>query len=292
MKMDLSMSGRNDVLDLMIGLRARRQAYALATVVETTGATSAKPGAKAIMAEDGAVLAGWVGGGCAEAAVREAALECLRDGAPKVIELDLDDEVLGTGMPCGGTMRVYVEPAKAQPTLWVLGHGKVAECLCRFAATLGLRIVVDDPLADNPERYPDATELIHDDYSYEGLTPAAGDFVVIATQYKGDHLSTVIALRSPARYIAVIASAKRARLMREYLLQQGFSHEELTRIYAPAGLSLGAETPEEIALSVVAEIVMRRRGGIGLSMRPEDEPLADLARSDVAVPASDRWRLS
>jgi len=279
------MSGHADVLNLMVELRARREAYVLATVVETTGSTSAKPGAKALLGEDGTVLVGWVGGGCADAAVREAALECLRHGAPTVVELDLDDEVLGTGMPCGGKMRVYVEPARPQPTLWVLGHGKVAECLCRSVAALGFRIVVNDLLANDPEKYPDAAELIKDDYGYERLRPAAEDFVVIATQHKGDHLSTVIALRSPARYIAVIASAKRARLMREYLLQQGFPHDELTRIYAPAGLSLGAETPEEIALSVLSEIIMRRRGASGLPMRDEYAPTADLAGSDTAVPA-------
>lgn len=272
-----------DVFDLIIELRARREAYVLATVIETAGSTSAKSGAKALLTGDGTVLAGWVGGGCAEAAVREAALDCLNDDAPKVIELDLDDEVLGTGMPCGGRMRVYVEPSKPQPTLWILGHGKVAECLCRSGAKLGLRIVVNDPSADDPTQFPDAAELLNDDYGYERLTPAAVDFVVIATQHKGDHLSTVVALRSPARYIAVMASAKRARLVRAYLLQQGFSHADLARLYAPAGLSLGAETPEEIALSILSEIVMHRRGGSGLPMRQEEEPAADLACASAAV---------
>ena len=133
-----------DLLDIALTLRARREAYVLATVVETAGSTSARPGAKALIARDGAVLAGWVGGGCAEATVRQAALDCLREDRPRVIDLDLDDEVLGVGMPCGGSMRVYVEPVLPQPTLWVLGHGRVAECLCRFGATLGFRVVVDE----------------------------------------------------------------------------------------------------------------------------------------------------
>jgi xanthine dehydrogenase accessory factor len=256
-----------DFLDLMIGLKARHEAFIVATVVESSGSTSAKPGAKALIAKDGTVLAGWVGGGCAEAAVCEAGLECLRDGTPKVIELDMNDEVLGTGMPCGGSMRVYVEPTTTPPTLWVLGHGKLAECLCRSGAALGLRIVVDDPLASDTATYPGAAEVISDDYGYERLTPAARDFVVIATQHKGDHLSAVIALRSPTRYIGVVASVKRARLLRDFLLEQGFSGEELARVYAPAGLALGAETPEEIALSVLSEILMQRRAGSGLPMR-------------------------
>src|SRR5215212_11974292 len=146
---------QTDLLDLMVALRARREAYAVATVVETAGSASAKPGSKALVAHDGALLAGWVGGGCAESTVRQAALECLGAGEPRVFELDLDDEVLGTGMPCGGSMRVFVEPVLPKPTLWILGHGLVAECLCRFGAALGFRVVVDDTPAPDPARYPD-----------------------------------------------------------------------------------------------------------------------------------------
>ncbi len=258
---------RTDLLDLMTALRARREPYALATVVETQGSTSARPGAKALIARDGTLLTGWVGGGCAESAVRETALDCLRSGEPKVIDLDLDDEVLGTGMPCGGSMRVFVEPVLPRPALWILGHGRVAECLSRFGSTLGFRVVVNDTPAPDPARYPDAEEIIGDDYDYERLTPNAEDAVVIATQHKGDHISAVRALRSPARYIAIIASRKRSGLVLDYLREQGFGEEEIARIRAPAGLDLGARTPEEIALSVVSEIVMLRRGGSGGPMR-------------------------
>ena len=257
---------QTDLLDLMAALRARREPYAVATVVETEGSASAKPGSKALVAADGALLAGWVGGGCAESTVRHAALECLGAGEPRVVELDLDDEVLGTGMPCGGSMRVFVEPVLPPPALWVLGHGRAAECLCRFGATLGFRVVVDDTPAVDPARYPDAAEIIGDDYGYARLTPGAGDCVVIATQHKGDHLSAVRALRSPARHIAVIASRKRARLVLDFLRGQGFSDEELARVRAPAGLDLGARTPEEIALSVLSEAVMLRRGASGAPM--------------------------
>jgi len=252
-----------DLLELMVALRARREAYALATVVETEGSASARPGAKALVGHDGAVLAGWVGGGCAESAVRQAALDCLRDDRPVVIDLDLNDEVLGTGMPCGGSMRVYVEPVLPAPTLWILGHGRVAECLCRFGATLGFPVVVDDAPAPHRARFPDAAEIIDGDYGYEKLEPQAEDAVVIATQHKGDHISAVRALRSPAGYVAVIASRKRSRLVSDFLRGEGFAEEELARLRAPAGLDLGARTPEEIALSVIGEIVMLGRGGSG-----------------------------
>ncbi|WP_431271200.1 XdhC family protein [Dankookia sp. P2] len=184
-------------LDLAVALRDRREPYVLATVVETAGSASARPGSKALIGQDGTLLAGWVGGGCAESAVRQAALECLRTRQPRVVELDLDDEVLGVGMPCGGSMRVYVEPVHPAPTLWILGHGRVAECLCRFGATLGFRVVVDEAPAPDRARFPDAAEIIDGDYGYERLQPQAEDAVVIATQHKGDHISAVRALHSP-----------------------------------------------------------------------------------------------
>ena len=245
--------GQPQLLDLMVALRDRREAYVLATVVETAGSASASPGSKALISRDGTLLAGWVGGGCAESTVRQAALECLRDQRPRVVELDLDDEVLGVGMPCGGSMRVYVEPVVPAPTLWILGHGRVAECLCRFGATLGFRVVVDDAPAPDRARFPDAAEIIGDDYGYERLEPQTEDAVVIATQHKGDHVSAVRALRSSAGYVAVIASRKRSRLVLDFLRGEGFAEEELARLRAPAGLDLGARTPEEIALSVVGE---------------------------------------
>lgn len=264
----MTAAGETDLLDIMVALRARREPYALATVVETEGSASARPGAKALIARDGALLAGWVGGGCAESAVRQTALDCLRTGEPRVIELDLNSEVLGTGMPCGGSMRVYVEPVLPRPALWILGHGRAAECLCRFGATLGFRVVVDDTPAPDPAKYPDAAEIIGDDYDYARLEPGPEDAVVIATQHKGDHLSAVRALRSPAAYIAIIASAKRARLVLDFLREQGFSEGELARrVHAPAGLDLGARTPEEIALSILSELTMLRRGGSGRPMR-------------------------
>ncbi|WP_193560501.1 XdhC family protein [Dankookia rubra] len=254
---------QSHLLDLMVALRDRREAYALATVVETKGSASASPGSKALIGRDGTLLAGWVGGGCAESTVRQAALECLRDPHPRVVDLDLDDEVLGVGMPCGGSMRVYVEPVLPAPTLWILGHGRVAECLCRFGATLGFRVVVDEAPAPDRARFPDAAEIIDGDYGYEKLEPQAEDAVVIATQHKGDHISAVRALRSPAGYVAVIASRKRSRLVWDFLRGEGFAEEEFARLRAPAGLDLGARTPEEIALSVMGEIVMLRRGGSG-----------------------------
>jgi xanthine dehydrogenase accessory factor len=163
-------------------------------------------------------------------------------------------------------MRVYVEPVLPRPKLWLLGHGRVAECLCRMGALLGFDVVVDDPMAE-PERYPDAGRLIEDDLDYRQLAPGADDYVIVATQHKGDHQSMLKALRSPSPFIALIASRKRSGLVLDYLRKEGVRDNELARVHAPAGLELGAKTPEEIALSVLSEIVPHRRGGSGEAMR-------------------------
>jgi xanthine dehydrogenase accessory factor len=255
-----------EIIDVIREMRDRGRPFAVATVVETHGSVSAKTAAKAVIDHEGHVVAGWVGGGCAESTTCHQALECMRTGETAVIDIDLDDEVLGAGMPCGGGMRVYVEPVLPMATLWIMGHGRVAECLCQLGDLVGLEVVVNDPGVSR-EAYPQASRLITDDLDYAQLQPAAGDFVVIATQHKGDHESMQRALASPAGYIALIASRKRSRLVLDYLRQQGFDAEQIDRVMAPSGLDLGARTPEEIALCVISEIVLVRRGGSGLRMR-------------------------
>lgn len=269
-----------DIFNLIQQLRASGRPFAVATVVETRGSVSAKTASKAVIDEQGRVVTGWVGGGCAESATCHAALNCIETGQPIMLEVDMDDEVLGAGMPCGGHMRVYVEPVLPQPALWIMGHGRVAECLCTLADMLGLVTVVIDPLADR-ERFPAASRLVADDDSYSTLAPAAGDYVVIATQHKGDHLSMKRALDSPVRYIALIASRKRSRLVLDYLRREGFGGADLDRVMAPSGLDLGARTPEEIALCVMSEIVLVRRGGSGVRMR--DKLLGEPAKRRLTV---------
>ena len=255
-----------EIFDVIQELRTDRKPFAIATVVETVGSVSAKTSSKAVIDQEGRVVAGWVGGGCAESTTCNQALECMETGETAVIDIDLDDEILGAGMPCGGSMRVYVEPVLPKPVLWIMGHGRVAECLCLMGDLLGLSVVVNDPMVDR-ENYPNASRLITDDPEYEQLQPATGDYVVIATQHKGDHESMQRALSSQADYIALIASRKRSRLVLDYLREGGVSEQELGRVMAPSGLDLGARTPEEIALCVMSEIVLTRRGGSGMRMR-------------------------
>lgn len=255
-----------DILDVLLKLRTQGEAFAVATVIETVGSSSAKAGAKLVINREGSVVAGWVGGGCVEYATCQTALQCLVDGTTAVIELDLNSNEVGVGMPCGGSMRVYVEPVLPKPTLWIVGHGRVVECLCMLGDLAGFKVVVKGPAAD-PARFPAAAQLMASDIKFSDLHILPSDFIIIATQHKGDHDSMKESLQSKAGYIALIASHKRAHLILDYLRQQGFSDTNLERVMTPAGLDLGAQAPEEIALSVISEIVMIRRNGTGMRMR-------------------------
>lgn len=257
-----------DILPLLTKIADAGEPCALATVIEIRGSASARPGSKALIDRHGKVLSGWVGGGCAQSTVCQAAVDSQQDGQTRIVDLNLDDEVLGTGMPCGGSMRVYVEPMLPKSKLWILGHGRIAECLCRIGALLGFDVVVDDPMAER-DRYPDAATLLAEDLDYGQLAPGADDSVVVATQHKGDHQSMLRLVGSPARYIGLIASNKRSKLVLDYLREEGIEEARVARVHAPAGLDLGAVMPEEVALSVLSEIVLLRRDGTGAPMRDE-----------------------
>jgi xanthine dehydrogenase accessory factor len=247
-----------DVLTVTAELMAAREPFALGIVIEAKGSTSARLGAKAIFNADGAVTCGWVGGGCADSTIAHAAIESLETEIPQVVDVDLDDEILGAGMPCGGSMRVYVEAIIPRPVLWILGHGRVAECLCHLGALTSFDVAVNDPMA-SLDRYPDARRLITDDPDYGALQLTASDFVIIATQHRGDHESLQHFLASDVGYIALIASRKRTALVIDHLRKAGFDQPTLDRIHAPAGIDIGARTAEEIALSVIGEAVLERR---------------------------------
>jgi xanthine dehydrogenase accessory factor len=257
-----------DVLTVAAGLVGARQPFALGIVVEARGSTSARAGAKAIFDAQGAVMTGWVGGGCAESTIAHAAVESIATGTPQIVDVDLDDEVLGAGMPCGGGMRVYVEPVVPRPTLWVLGHGREAECLCHLGALMSFNVVVDDVMA-TPDRYPDASRVIADDVDDIALKPMASDFVIVATQHRGDHESLRRLLTGDVGYIALIASRKRTGLVKAYLRDAGFDRHAIDRIRAPAGIDLGARTAEEIALSVISEVVLVHRQRAALRQRSD-----------------------
>jgi xanthine dehydrogenase accessory factor len=241
-------------------LRAQGKAFAVATVVRVEGSSSARRGSKAVIDGNGKLVLGWIGGGCAESAVRSEALRCLDLGEPLVITLDMTDELLGVGMPCGGKMDVYIEPVLPKPELLIAGHGRIAETMAALAHTLGFRIIVNDPGADQAA-FPQAERVIGEDFDLNQTPIGSNTYVVIATQHKNDHRWLQKALEGHAAYVALVASQHRAKLVLDYLAAEGVPLEKLARVYAPAGLDLGAATPEEIALSVISQIVALRRGG-------------------------------
>ncbi|HTO53342.1 MAG TPA: XdhC family protein [Myxococcota bacterium] len=238
---------------------AAGESVAVATVVRIEGSASAKPGAKAIIDAQGRTVFGWIGGGCAESTVRDVARELLAQRGSRLVRLDLDDEVLGVGMPCGGYMEVYVEAMMQAPKLLVLGHGQIAETLVRFGHALGFHTTVNDPLA-TPEAFPDADVRVTEDPDYAKAECDSETFVAIATQHKTDYEALQRVLRQSPAYVGLVASRKRSALVLERLHEDGMPVELLRRVAAPAGLDLGAETPQEIALSILAEVVQHWRG--------------------------------
>jgi len=265
-----------------VGELARRAAagepLALATVTRIDGSASARAGSKALFDAAGRLVLGWVGGGCAESAVRDAALECLRTGVPRALRLDLDDEVMGVGMPCGGFMELFVEPVIQPPRLLVLGHGAIAETLVAFGKPLGFHVTVHDPLA-TPERFPAADVRISDDPEYAKAESDARTYVVVTTQHKSDFEALLRVLSDRPAYVSLVASRKRAALVIERLDEAGVARAALSDLRAPAGLDIGAATPQEIALSILAEIVAERRG------RASGRPLFEL-RGELPVPGA------
>jgi len=255
----------NEYFEKLAEFNAAEVPFAVATVIKITGSVSAKPGAKSIIDSKGQTVFGWVGGGCAEEAVREASLESMRDGQTRIVPLDLDDEILGVGMPCGGTMEVYVEPYMPLPELMIVGHGRIAEVLAELAHTVHFSITVNDSGATR-ETYPMAERLITSDLDFSKMEIGPQTYVVVVTQHKGDQHSIKKALEGNGPYIGLVASTKRAKLVFKYLLDEGVAPEELKRVHSPAGLDFAGTTPEEIALSIVGEMVTIRRGGSGKSM--------------------------
>lgn len=168
-------------------------------------------------------------------------------------------------------MEVFIEPVLPKPELLILGHGPIAEALATLGYLMGFNITVNDPAADSSS-FPRASRLVTEDFDLTETPVGPKTFVVVATQHKRDHLWLQKALEGNAAYIALVASRHRAKLVLDYLAATGFPAEQLSSVRAPAGLDLGATTPEEIALSIVSQMVALRRSGTvaPLSLRESD----------------------
>jgi xanthine dehydrogenase accessory factor len=257
---------KTNFYDEIQNLRTAGNPFVVATVVRAEKPTSAKPGAKAIISEDG-VLTGWIGGSCAEPTVRREAKKALQDGQPRFLRLCPPEKmgqapqegVIEIALTCisGGTLEIYIEPELAHPHLLVIGHLATAEALVRLGKDMGWHVSLMG-LDVTRERFPQADRIFdHLDFSQIPITKQT--HVVVASHGNYDEDMLVAALQSEAPYVALIASKKRASAILQYLNESNLTQEQIARLKYPAGLDFGAVTPEEIALSILAEIIQRRR---------------------------------
>jgi xanthine dehydrogenase accessory factor len=263
-----------DIHDLIAARKAKGEPFALATVVRTVAATAAKAGAKAVILPDGSMSEGWIGGGCARTAVLKAAKEVLADGRPRLVSIAPPDALQEQGVAAGaeragvrfaqnmcpseGTMDVFVEPVLPRPQIVICGASPVAVAVADLARRIGFDITVCAAAAEQ-------TAFAEADRRIEGyalpVDETAARFVVISTQGRGDEAALQAALAVDADYVAFVGSRKKAQALKAKLARLGVDADRLARLKAPAGLDLGAITPEEIAVSILAEIVAARRRG-------------------------------
>jgi len=276
---------KKSVLELAFELDRAGQPFTLATVVRAERPTSAKPGAKAIVTADG-VLTGWVGGSCARPTVIREALSALRDDEPRLVRLCPPEKlgsapqegVVEVALTCisGGTLEIYIEPHVPRPHLVAVGHLPVAEALARLGKDAGYEVTVMG-LDITPDRFSWADRAInHLDFSQ--VRPDTRTYVVVASHGNYDEEALEGALNSGAEYVGLVASAKRAEAVIRYLHDTGLSDERLAQVKYPAGLDIGAVTPEEIAVSILAEIVQRHRQARPATLDPSLRSGQALAR--------------
>ena len=276
------MTAHVEVMDLVAQLKAAEQAFVLATVVRTVSVTAAKAGAKAIIRPDGTIAAGWIGGGCAKGAVLKAAREALADGEPRMVSVQPEDMLAELGVkpgenrdgvrfasnmcPSKGTMDIFIEPVLPHPSLVIFGGSPVAMSLAAQARQLGYHVTLAAPAGDL-SAVPD-TDMLVDGFA-PGELNQARRFIVVSTQGKGDEAALRAAVAIEAEYHTFVGSRRKMAALREKLVANGVAPEAIDRVKAPAGLDLGAITPEEIAMSILAEItVERRRGQRGTNLVP------------------------
>lgn len=237
-------------------MERREETYAFATVIRTVGSTAAKPGAKALLSAEGEIISGWLGGGCTRAAVRKATLEAVADGAPKLISVAPEEELQRSGVAAGsevegvrysrngcpskGTVDIFIEPSIPAPELVIFGKSPVAEALARIAPGFHWRV----------------TEANNSD---DLLPPTNRRCILVATQGQGDREALTKALTANADYVGFVGSARKFAVLSEKLVNAGHPEEATSAVSAPAGLDIGAITPDEIALSILAELTRVRR---------------------------------
>jgi xanthine dehydrogenase accessory factor len=244
-------------------IRSEGGSAALATVVQVRGSAPREVGSKILIKDDGS-LVGSIGGGTLEATICQEAMSLLRQEKAKMIHFDLTGEEEGDQMLCGGEMDIFIEPILPTPTLYIFGAGHISLAISKMAKMVGFRVVVIDDRAEfaNPERFPEADRILAEDFSASLPSLRINDSSYIAIVTRGHQFDEEVlewAVKTEARYIGMIGSKKKNQVVFAHLQSKGISREKLERVHAPIGLDIGAETPEEIAVSIVAELIRIRR---------------------------------
>ncbi len=260
------MTSSDSLFETIERLRQRGEDCCVVTVVRTANATSAKAGAKAVITAGGDLI-GFVGGGCVTGAVRRVALEVLAAGSPRLIRVrpreevveavDVDGvELYRSGCPSGGTVELFLEPLRQAPRLVVCGASPVAVVLTNLGLAMGYRVVLAAMAEDQDGQETAAPR--HEGFDLASLALRPADAVVVATQGKRDREALRAALTSKAGYLGMVGSRRKVQALKSQLADE-ISAERLAALHGPAGLAIDAIEPEEIALSILAEIVQWRR---------------------------------
>jgi xanthine dehydrogenase accessory factor len=254
-----------EIYEEIVKLQREGRRGAVATIVNVRGSIPSFKSAKMLVRDDGSI-AGTIGGGCVEAEVWQAAREVIAAEKPRSLTFDLNqDPKYDTGLVCGGTLEIFIEPVLPPALLYIFGAGHVALELYKAARNAGFDVIVTDDRESyaNRERFPAAREVVAEDFdrAMERLNPGESAFVVIVTRGHHDDMRVLRrAVQTRARYIGMVGSKRKAITVYRALVEEGLKPELFDRVYSPVGLDIGANTPEEIAVSIMAEIIAIRRG--------------------------------
>ena len=254
-----------DIYAEIAKLRQEGRKAALATIIQVQGSIPSYESSKILIRDDGSIV-GTVGGGCVEAEVWSVAQDVMREEKPRRLHFNLNAHPeYDTGLVCGGSLDIFIEPILATPTLYLFGGGHVSLAVSKVAHLAGFDIVVADDREAfaNKERFPNAVETHAREWAetFPLLKPNEFSYLVIATRgHKGDLECLRWAVSTPARYIGMVGSKRKLIEFYKVLESEGIPATQLERVHSPVGLDIGALTPEEIAVSVVAEMIAVRRG--------------------------------
>jgi len=253
-----------DLYEQIVQLRREGRRGAVATIVNVRGSIPSFKTAKMLVRDDGSIV-GTIGGGCVEADVWQAAREVMESEKPRTLHFDLNqDPKYDTGLVCGGTLEVFVEPILPPALLYLFGAGHIAINLCRVAANAGFDLIVTDDRSSyaTKERFPEAHEVhaLDFDEATRKLDPTEPSYIVIVTRGHRDDMRILRwAVQTPARYVGMIGSKRKVIEIFKTLQQEGLPAHLFDRVRAPIGLDIGAITPEEIAVAITAELIAVRR---------------------------------